>query len=189
MNESQNLSRPQFVSFQGKINLVFTDSHLEEVSNDLSVAKELGFDTETKPSFRRGEVYQVALVQLATESDAYLIRLHSIKKFDPLKKIFENRNILKVGLALRHDLKQLQKLFAFSAENFVDLQEVAKSKGLKNFGLKGLTDEVLQMSLTKGPKLTNWEAHTLSEQQLTYAATDAWIGLQIYKKLKAGDQP
>lgn len=125
----------------------------------------------------------MALLQLATENDAYLIRLHKITQFQALISVFENNQILKTGVAIRDDIKGLQKLFKFSPQNFVELQDLAKKKGLKNFGLKGMTEEVLFGTISKGPKTTNWEALSLTERQLLYAATDAWIGLKIYQNL------
>ncbi len=178
-----NETLAQFVSFPGTIHLIDSDQKLLAAVEKIKAAKEFGFDTETKPSFKKGEVFKVALLQLATETDAFLIRLHFVSKFHHLKEVFENESILKVGLAIRDDLKQLRKTFEFEHKNFIELQTLAKEKGLKNMGLKGLTEEVLNGFLSKGPKLTNWEAHTLSPQQLMYAATDAWVGLQIYRKM------
>lgn len=171
------------MSFPGKIHLINSDQELSLVVKQLEQATELGFDTETRPAFKKGQVYQVALLQLATETEAFVIRLHHIKKFDILQRIFENPLVVKVGVAIRDDLKQLQKRFPFDPKNFVELQTLAKIKGLKNFGLKGMTEEVLQSTISKGPKTTNWEALELTERQILYAATDAWIGLKLYRKL------
>ncbi len=175
------VSKP--ISFPGKIHLIVNDQELALVMPKLCEIKQFGFDTETKPSFVKGEVFKVALLQLSTENDAYLIRLHGISQFHGIIAIFENPEVLKVGVAIRDDLKTLQKTFKFTPQNFVELQAIAKSKGLKNFGLKGMTEEVMGSILSKGPKLTNWEARILTEPQLKYAATDAWIGLILFKKL------
>lgn len=179
MNDLDN----QFISFNGKIHLIETDKALSDIAHQLMSVKKFGFDTETKPSFKKGEVYKVSLLQLASESDAYLFRLHKISQFQVLKNIFENQDVLKVGVAIRDDIKQLQKIFQFKANNFIELQDIAKDKGLENFGLKGMTEEVLNMNLSKVQKLTNWEAYELTDSQMMYAATDAWIGLQLYNKL------
>ena len=183
MNSTPDKPNYEFLSFTGKIHLITNDQELQSVTDQLSAIKQFGFDTETRPSFKKGEVYQVALLQLATETDAYIIRLHRINQFQILKKIFESTEVLKVGVAIRDDLKQLQKVFQFTPENFIELQNLAKEKGLKNFGLKGMTEEVLQATITKGPKITNWEAPELTDRQILYAATDAWIGLTLYYKL------
>lgn len=172
-----------FLSFPGKIHLINSDQDLQAVSSILASTKEFGFDTETRPSFKKGEVHQVALLQLATESDAFIMRLHRVADLEIVRTIFQNPDVLKVGVAIRDDLKQLQKRLSFTPKNFIELQDVAKTKGLQNFGLKGMTEEVLNRTITKGPKTTNWEASDLTERQILYAATDAWIGLKIYKTI------
>ncbi len=171
------------LSFAGKIHLINTDHELLAAANVLSAISEFGFDTETKPSFKKGEVFKVALLQLATATDAFLIRLHFITKFTVIKDIFEDEKILKVGVAVRDDLKLLQKAFPFQPKNCTELQDLAKKKGMTNFGLRGMTEEVLQATISKGAKMTNWQAPELSEAQLMYAATDAWIGLMLYQKI------
>lgn len=171
------------LSFPGKIHLIDNDQELSAITDELKSEKEFGFDTETRPAFKKGESYPVALLQLATDQNAYIIRLKKIQNFSGIKDIFENPDIVKVGAAIRDDLKQLQKLFAFQPHGFIELQTVAKQKNLKNIGLKGMTEEVLHGTITKGPKTTNWEASVLTEKQIIYAATDAWIGLKLYQKL------
>lgn len=172
------------IAFGGKIHLIKSDAELQAVKSDLLESTAFGFDTETRPSFKKGEIHKVALLQLATETDAYVIRLHYLHDFSLIKAIFENEEVLKVGVAIRDDLKTLQKTFTFTPRYFTELQSVAKEKGMKNFGLKGMTEEVLQKALSKGPKLTNWEMRELSTAQIMYAATDAWIGLLLYKNLQ-----
>lgn len=173
-----------FLSFPGTIHLITEDSQTDVIAERLLKATALGFDTETRPAFKKGVVYQVALLQLATETEAFLFRLHQIRNFEVFKTIFEDQNIIKAGVAIRDDIKQLQKRFAFTPQGFVELQDLAKLKGLQNFGLKGMTEEVLDLTITKGPKTTNWEAQELTDRQLQYAATDAWIGLKLFQKLK-----
>lgn len=173
------------ITFSGKVHLITSDLELQSVATQLNQVQEFGFDTETRPSFKKGEIHKVALLQLATDNDAYLIRLHHITDFRIIKAIFENEKIIKTGVAIRDDIKLLQKLFGFEPKNFVELQTLAKLKGLKNFGLKGMAEDILKATISKGPKMTNWEIPRLSEQQITYAATDAWIGLKIYQVLKS----
>jgi ribonuclease D len=169
--------------FDGKIHLINNDQDLSELSEKLLSITEFGFDTETRPSFKKGDNFKMALLQLSTPDEAFLIRLHFISQFEIIKKILENKKVLKVGLAIRDDIKGLQKIFPFHPEGFVELQELAKKIGLKNMGLKGMTEEVLQVTLSKRAKLTNWEQKSLTNEQLVYAATDAWIGLSIYQHL------
>lgn len=172
------------LSFQGKIHLICSNAELQAVAEGLTSAKILGFDTETRPSFVKGQVYKVALLQLSTEDDAYVIRLHNISQFQILIDVFENAEVVKVGVAIRDDIKILQKAFSFEAQNFIELQTLAKTKGLTKFGLKGMAEEVLEGTVNKGPKMTNWEAKVLTDRQIMYAATDAWIGLKLFEKIK-----
>lgn len=174
----------KLISFPGKIHLITSDEQLVQITDSLLAASQLGFDTETRPSFKKGEIYNVALLQLSTETDAYLIRLHHVTKLQSIKQVFESPNILKVGVAIRDDIKTLQKLFEFRPQNFIELQDLAKEKGMKNFGLKGMTEEILQARLSKRAKTSNWQASELKPEQILYAATDAWIGLELYKKMK-----
>ncbi|MCC6138707.1 MAG: 3'-5' exonuclease domain-containing protein 2, partial [Bdellovibrionaceae bacterium] len=167
----------------GKIHLIASDRDLAQI--DFAKIDSFGFDTETKPAFKKGEDFKTALLQLASDSNAYLIRLHYIRQFQPIQEVFESADILKVGAAIAHDMKQLQRIFTFNPKGFVDIQKIAKEKGLKNLGLKKMTEEVLGATLYKGPKMTNWERQNLTEEQLLYAATDAWIGLELYRTLKA----
>jgi ribonuclease D len=179
-----NATELQLIKFKGQIHLIRNDQDLQRCESKMSSVKAWGFDTETRPSFKKGEFYHVALLQLATDDDAYLIRLHHITRFDFLKKIFEDAEILKVGVAIRDDIKQLQKRFPFTAQNFIELQDLAKQKSMNNFGLKGMTEEVLNARLSKQAKITNWEAPTLTEAQVMYAATDAWVGLELFRHIQ-----
>lgn len=176
--------RPQnFIHFPGEIILIESDQQLGDA--DLSSFTAFGFDTETRPSFKKGDNFKTALLQLATDSVAYVIRLHCINDFEPIRFILEAPNILKVGAAIAHDIRQLQHIFQFQAQGFVELQNLARVKGLKNRGLKGMAEEVMNASISKANKMTNWEREDLNQDQLMYAATDAWIGLAIYRRLKA----
>lgn len=185
MSVSKDLSeaKNKVLSFRGKIHLINSDDDLLKIEDGLKNSRILGFDTETRPSFIKGQVFKVALLQLSTEEDAYIIRLHYLTKFKILIDIFENPEIIKTGVAIRDDIRTLQKAFKFKPESFVELQTVAKEKKLTKFGLKGMSEEILKGTLNKGPKMTNWESKTLTQRQLLYAATDAWIGLKLFEKL------
>lgn len=183
MDDQISEVKKNILSFPGKMHLICNDQELAAASENLNEAKILGFDTETRPSFVKGQVYKVALLQLSTEHDAYLIRLHKISNFKSLISVFENKDTVKVGVAIRDDIKILQKIFKFKPQNFIELQALAKEKGLAKFGLKGMTEEVLAGTVNKGPKMTNWEARVLTDRQLMYAATDAWIGLKLFEKI------
>lgn len=176
--------KKNILSFQGKIHLICNDEELSIVSDCLKSAKVLGFDTETKPSYVKGQVFKVALLQLSTETDAYLIRLHKISQFQSLINVFENTEIIKVGVAIHDDLRALQKTFKFTPQKFIEIQTLARKKGLTKLGLKNMAEELLHGTVFKGPKMTNWERVKLTDEQLMYAATDAWIGLKLLEKLQ-----
>ncbi len=180
-------TRLETISFDGKIFLIDSPSQMEEFYKNeyplLLNAPVLGFDTETKPSFQKGEHHKVALLQLATQDKAFLFRLNHIGLPQVLGDLFENQSIVKVGLAIRDDLKGLNHWLPFTPQSFVELQDLAEKAQLKSRGLQGLTEEVLEKKLSKKAKLTNWENKNLSPDQLKYAATDAWIGLLLYNNL------
>jgi ribonuclease D len=184
VNDQNNDIKKNLLSFPGKIHLICSNEELLAIADDLNTAKILGFDTETRPSFKKGQVYKVALLQLSTQDDAYIIRLHTISEFQVLVDVLENTKIIKVGAAILEDLRTLQKAFKFTPGNFIELQSLAKIKGLKNFGLKGMSEEVLHGTISKKAKMTNWEMKDLNDKQLMYAATDAWIGLKIFETLR-----
>jgi len=172
------------VKFKGRILVIDNNSLLKECVADLMREKYIGLDTETKPSFKKGETHPLALIQLASEDRAYIVKAQKISELHLLAPIFESDKIVKIGLALRDDIKSIQKLFPFDPQQFIELQSLAKEKNLKNFGLKGMTEEILHQHLSKKAKLTNWEKDPLSIEQLTYAALDAWICLKLFQKLK-----
>lgn len=170
--------------FPGEIIMINQDNEIALALELLRLEPFIGFDTETKPAFRKGEVYQVSLLQLATPNHALLFRLHSLTDFSLLKVFFEDESVKKIGVAIRDDIKALQKTFPFDPKGFVELSEMAKIHNLKNFGLKGMTEEVLNLTLSKRAKLSNWEIKDLKKDQILYAATDAWVGREIYIALK-----
>ena len=171
--------------FPGKIITVEKDEDIAAALELLKKEDHVGFDTETKPSFKKGEFYHVSLLQLASDEYAVLFRLHYLKDFSILKAYMENESVRKIGVAIRDDIKSLQKVFPFEPKGFVELAEMAKSSNMKNFGLKGMTEEVLKHTLSKKAKLSNWEAPVLKSDQLRYAATDAWVGLALYHAIIA----
>ncbi len=178
----------ELISFQGEIHLIDNESQvansLKNILNDLDEDKVLGFDTESKPSFQKGEKYGISLLQLATHKSAYLFRLNKIGFPKEIITLLQDKSIVKVGLAIRDDLKGLRAHNEFTPEAFVEIQNLAKKQGLKSMGLQSITEELFQKRLSKRAKLTNWEAEKLTAAQLLYAATDAWIGREIFLKLK-----
>ena len=143
----------------------------------------MGFDTETKPSFKRGQVNPVALLQLATSERAFIFRITKIGVPNRLKNILSNEQITKVGVAIHDDIKALQKINPFTPQGFVELQEEVKDYGIQDFSLKKITGIVLGFRISKSQRLSNWESDDLTDAQLSYAATDAWVACEIFNSL------
>lgn len=167
--------------FEGEIIIVETKEALLKAVEVLSKQAVIGFDTETKPAFKKGIFNKVALLQLSTENQAFLIRINKIGFSKKLCDILANPEIIKPGVAIRDDIKGLQELRKFKPGGFVELQDSAKDLGIQNFSLKKLTAITCGFRISKGAQLSNWEADEFTEKQKIYAATDAWTGLKIYE--------
>jgi len=170
-------------TFEGDIVLVDNFQMVRMASRYLNRYSILGFDTETKPIFKKGETRRVALLQLATEEKAFLFKVLKIGLPDELISIFSNPNIIKAGVAIRDDIRGLQKMAPFNPEGFVELQDTASAAGIQNLSLKKLSAIVCGFRISKSQQLTNWESQELTDQQIVYAATDAWVSLKIYLNL------
>lgn len=170
--------------FKGKIIIVEEYSELLEAVDYLSSFSVIGFDTETKPSFKRGQINQVALLQLSTSDKAFLFRLQKTGLPKELRSLLSNGDIVKVGVAIRDDIKTLQKVEYFNPRGFIELQDEVKDFGIQDFSLKKIAGIVLGVRISKSQRLSNWEAELTPAQQ-TYAATDAWIAHEIYQSLVA----
>lgn len=170
-------------AFEGEVVVIDQEEKLEAAVRYLSVQKMIGFDTETRPSFKRGQVNQVALLQLATAKMAFLFRINKIGLPASLKGILANPEILKVGVAIHDDIKALQRISPFVPAGFVELQQEVKEYGINDFSLKKIAGIVLGVRISKSQRLSNWEADELTEAQQCYAATDAWISFRILHSL------
>ena len=166
--------------FEGKIHLIEKVEQITDAVNYLKKQTILGFDTETRPTFKKGQNHQVALLQLSTADEAFLIRTNLIGLSPGLIKVLASPSILKIGVAIRDDIKILQRIAPFKPGGFVELQDLVKEFGIENFSLKKLAAIVTGVRISKTQRLSNWEAHVLTEQQQSYAATDAWIAYHIY---------
>ncbi|MEN8118007.1 MAG: 3'-5' exonuclease [Bacteroidota bacterium] len=167
--------------FEGEIILVDSKKKLKLAVEELLNQPVIGFDTETKPSFKKGVVNKVALLQLSTRKRAFLFRLNQIGLPKEIASILSDANVVKPGVAIRDDIKGLQSLRNFKPEGFIELQDHAKDLGIQNFSLKKLCAIACGFRISKGQQLTNWEANVLTEPQQIYAATDAWAALEIFE--------
>lgn len=172
-------------SFEGEIEVVTNYNQALAVAKYLRNFKVLGFDTETKPSFKKGKINKVALLQLSTSERAFLFRINQFEIPDELIEILTNPNIKKAGVAIHDDIKGLNQLKSFNAEGFVELQQWAKELGLNVFSLKKLSGLILGYRISKSQQLSNWETEILTPAQMAYAATDAWVSYELYKSFES----
>lgn len=170
-------------AFPGSIHLIERTEQVNAAIEYLNSQNSLGFDTETKPSFAKGQNNPVSLLQLSTSDRAFLFRIGRTGLPKGLVKILSSPKIIKIGVAIRDDIKILQKITPFKPSSFIDLQEIVGNYGIENFSLKKLSAIVLGFRISKAQRLTNWDAAELTEPQLLYAATDAWAALEIYSRL------
>ena len=175
------------LQFPGKIHLVNDRIKMEKAMELIQEEALLGFDTETRPSFKRGENHPVALLQLASEMDAFLFQLRDLGLPDPLKELFEDKSALKIGVAIHDDIKALQQKSEFQPNGFVDLADIARRFGIITTGLRNLTGIVLKSRISKRYQLSNWNRKILDEHQQLYAATDAWVCREIYLQMMESD--
>jgi len=176
------------LTFPGTISLIENNADLDAVKRILRDEIILGFDTETRPSFKKGNYHDVALLQLSTAEHAVLIRLKNIKMPKFISDILENENIIKVGVAIKDDINALNKLNAFIPGGFIDLQQFVKKYGIEDNGLKKLVANIMGFRISKKSQTSNWEQKTLTREQLEYAATDAWVCRQMYEILTGHKQ-
>ncbi len=170
-------------AFEGEIHVVEKEDDIRAAVAFLSRFDKIGFDTETKPSFKKGRINKVSLLQLSNSDTAFLFRLNGNGLHADITNLLENKSIIKIGVAIKDDIIALQKLRKFEAATFVDLQTFVKKLGFQNFSLQKLAALVLGFRISKAKRLSNWESQQLSKAQLKYAATDAWVSLEIYNKL------
>ena len=182
--EKDFISALPLMQYEGKIVLVEDEKTAKKAVQALSREKILGFDTETRPCFRKGAGYMVSLVQLCGKKCAYLFRLDYCGGVPVLFPLFENPNILKVGVAVKDDVHHLKVRAPFDDAGFVDASRYTRAARIENTGLRALTAHFLGGRISKAAQVSNWAARELSPQQIVYAATDAWISRELFLKLQ-----
>lgn len=181
--ENERINELPLRQFDGTIYVVDSLQRFEQVWPLLEGETCWGFDTETRPSFKKGKHFDVSLLQLANSSHAFLFRLHKIGLPDPLRKLLANPGIKKIGAAVKDDIRMLNHVARFNPNGFVDLQHMATDFNIENKSLKKLAAIILNIRITKSQQLSNWESEELTDPQQLYAATDAWVCYEMYKKL------
>lgn len=171
------------VEFRGEIRIVEHERDIAAACKTLAEQPVIGFDTETRPSFRPGVTFRVSLLQLSTPTVCYLFRLNKIPLAKPILQLLEDRRILKIGADVAGDLRSLRQIRHFRDGGFVDLQGIAPEWGIGEKSLRKLSAIVLGRRVSKAQRLSNWEAATLTDKQQLYSATDAWVCTRIYEQL------
>ena len=167
-------------AYDGPIHLLKTSIEADIAAEKLLKETLLGFDTETRPAFRKGESYDPSLLQLATENEVYLFQIQQCGLTPNLIKVLSSPDIIKAGVALERDVQELEALAPFEPDGYVELATPAKQAGIKNLGLRGMTALLFGFRISKKEQVSNWARKELTESQQTYAATDAWLGRRIY---------
>lgn len=169
--------------FPGRIITIQTEAEAAKAVDYLLGFDKIGFDTETRPSFRKGQHYKISLMQISTEDTCFLFRLNYIDMPDSLKDFLKSKGILKIGLSLRDDFGAIRKRTNVEPANFLDLQNYVGQFGIEDASLQKIYAILFNKKISKGQRLSNWEADVLTESQKKYAALDAWACLKIYNLL------
>ncbi len=172
------------VKFEGRIFLIYTEEGADMAVDYLKTQQIVGVDTETRPSFKRGMTHKVALLQIATSDVCFLFRLNRIGIPKSLQD-FLMSDTLKVGLSLKDDFMMLHRRKDVHAEegNWIDLQDYVGRFGMDDRSLQKIYANLFGKKISKSQRLSNWEAESLTESQMNYAATDAWACVEIYNCL------
>ena len=179
----QQIAELDKVVFKGDIFVVDHLAQVKEAIDHLSSNLVVGFDTETKPAFKRGQINNVALLQLATEEECFLFRLNKIGYPKELENLMCDINVKKIGLSLRDDFAALRKRTRRKPENFIDLQLFVDKFDIEDNSLQKIYAILFGQKISKSQRLSNWETAVLSPAQQSYAAIDAWACLHIYNHL------
>jgi len=166
--------------YTGPIHVIDSDVKMRAAMRSLGREKVLGFDTETRPAFKKGESYLPSLLQLAVSDGVYIFQIGRINSHKPLAGILADRNVLKTGISVSDDIKKLNDVLPFKPSGFIELASMAAKAGIKNAGIRGLAALLFGFRISKQTQCSRWDAPTLAHAQIVYAATDAWICREIY---------
>lgn len=172
-------------AFRGKIFVIDSETEAREAVGILGTQPLVGVDTETRPSFRKGMMHKVALLQVATDDECFLFRLNHIGLPDFLEDFLQN-DVPKVGLSLKDDFAMLRRRNRKDPRegNWVELQDYVVRFGIMEKSLQKIYALLFGRKISKSQRLSNWEADELSMSQRVYAATDAWACVRIFTYLQ-----
>jgi ribonuclease D len=170
--------------YEGSVHVVARHPDLEHAMQDILQESVVGFDTEARPAFSPGESYPPSLVQFATANAVYLLQVQQQDLLGAMAEVLSSEKIIKVGVSVTDDIRNLKKLLEFDERSVLDLGKVARRHGLKQTGVRNLAGIFLGARIPKGAKTTNWAVRRLTPQQIAYAATDAWACRELYLRFK-----
>ena len=182
--DKAEVAEMEVVSFDGRIIVIQTEAEAEKAVNYLLANPMVGLDTETRPSFKRGTMNKVALLQVSTYDTCFLFRLNMIGMCPPIVRLLSHPTLVKVGLSLKDDIRMLHHVGEFAGNNFIDLQDIVGQVGIRDMSLQKIYANLFGQKISKRQRLTNWEADVLNDAQKAYAAIDAWACLKIYDRIE-----
>ncbi len=180
----EEINKLEVRQFEGEVKVIADRSAFYGAMQEIRKYDTLGFDTETKPAYKKGVNNKVALIQVASNDMAWLFRINKIGIPDMLKSFLEDESLLKIGAGLDDDMQRLRKLVQFTPGGFIDLQKYVEAFNIESKSLKKMVAIILRYKISKSQQLSNWESDSLNDQQLRYAATDAWVCLEMYHTLR-----
>ena len=178
-----DINKLPLFKYEGQVHLIQTDSQAAVAVSELCRERVLGFDIETRPTFRKGKSYPPALLQLAGSSAVYVFQLLQLQDLRWFGDLFSDARIIKAGVSLDHDIRKLKERQHFQEAGFVELSTLSDAAGIRNNGLRGLAAILLKLRVSKGAQRSNWSRPDLTREQIVYAATDAFISREIYLRL------
>mgnify|MGYP001094176992 CR=1 FL=1 len=170
-------------SYTGNVHVLTEANEIDDAMAEISKSKVVGFDTEARPTFKKGQIRNISLIQIATKTEVYLLRIKSTGLMNSIVEFLESDTIMKVGIGLDDDKQLLKRLADFKPTNFLDLNVEMPNFGAEKIGARNLAAMLLNIRISKSAQTSNWENPTLTNKQVQYAATDAWICLEIHDKL------
>ena len=181
--DKKSIAELPTVTFPGKTVVVMSESEAEKAVDFLLSNDILGVDTETRPSFKKGESHMVSLLQVSTSNICFLFRLNHIGTTPAILRLLENTTVPMVGLSLHDDMLSLHKRVGFTPGNFIDLQDLVGELGIEDLSLQKLYANLFHQKISKRQRLTNWDSDVLNDKQKAYAALDAWACINLYKEI------
>jgi ribonuclease D len=186
LSKNEINSLPQ-IKFNGDVEVLSSNDNVQAAVNYLMNYDLIGFDTETKPTFVKGPLNPPSILQLACIDKVYIFQLDNESLYKKLFPILSNENITKCGVSVDRDLIELMYLSPFDPLSFVDLGNIARDHDVPHHGLRGLVAMFLKHRISKGAQISDWSKTVLSQSQITYAATDAWISLKLFEAFEQND--